>query len=69
MLIYLFFLKQINDTVGTLALGHYHDEDTVAAVVFGTGTNACYLEQADAIIKCADLLTTTGAMVCFLAFS
>lgn len=53
----------INDTVGTLALGHYHDEDTVAAVIFGTGTNACYLERADAIIKCQSLLSTSGGMV------
>ncbi|OIT29865.1 PREDICTED: hexokinase-3-like [Nicotiana attenuata] len=53
----------INDTVGTLALGHYNDEDTVAAVVIGTGTNACYLERADAIIKCQGLLTTSGSMV------
>ncbi|CAA2987001.1 hexokinase-3-like [Olea europaea subsp. europaea] len=53
----------INDTVGTLALGHYHDEDTVVAVIIGTGTNACYLERADAIIKCQGLLTTLGDMV------
>ncbi|KAL3621986.1 Hexokinase-3 [Castilleja foliolosa] len=53
----------VNDTVGTLALSHYHDEDTVAAVVFGTGTNACYLERADAIIKCQGLHTTSGGMV------
>ncbi|POO01113.1 Hexokinase [Trema orientale] len=53
----------VNDTVGTLALGHYHDADTVAAVIIGTGTNACYLERTDAIIKCQGLLTTTGAMV------
>ncbi|KAK4762877.1 hypothetical protein SAY86_008645 [Trapa natans] len=53
----------VNDTVGTLALGHYHDADTVAAVVFGTGTNACYLERTDAIIKCQGLLTTSGCMV------
>ncbi|KAJ8543829.1 hypothetical protein K7X08_025447 [Anisodus acutangulus] len=53
----------VNDTVGTLALGHYNDEDTVAAVIIGTGTNACYLERADAIIKCQGLLTTSGGMV------
>ncbi|PSR86807.1 Hexokinase-3 like, partial [Actinidia chinensis var. chinensis] len=53
----------VNDTVGTLALGHYHDEDTVAAVIIGTGTNACYLERADAIIKSQGLLTTSGGMV------
>ncbi|KAK1278599.1 Hexokinase-3 [Acorus gramineus] len=52
----------VNDTVGTLALGHYHDEDTVAAVVLGTGTNACYVERADAIIKCQGLLTNSGGM-------
>lgn len=53
----------VNDSVGTLALGHYQDEDTVAAVIIGTGTNACYLERADAIIKCQGLLTTSGCMV------
>ncbi|GMH10320.1 hypothetical protein Nepgr_012161 [Nepenthes gracilis] len=53
----------VNDTVGTLAVGHYNDEDTVAAVIIGTGTNACYFERADAIIKCQGLLTTSGGMV------
>lgn len=52
--------------MGTLALGHYHDADTVAAVIFGTGTNACYLERTDAIIKCQGLLTTSGDMVFLL---
>ncbi|XP_050221829.1 hexokinase-3 [Mercurialis annua] len=52
----------VNDTVGTLALGHYHDADTVAAVIIGTGTNACYLERADAIIKCQGLVTASGVM-------
>ncbi|XP_073141837.1 hexokinase-3-like isoform X2 [Henckelia pumila] len=53
----------INDTVGTLALGHYQDEDTVASVIIGTGTNACYLERADAIIKCQGLFANSGGMV------
>ncbi|KAF5743765.1 Hexokinase-like 1 [Tripterygium wilfordii] len=53
----------VNDTVGTMALEHYHDPDTVAAVIIGTGTNACYMERADAIIKCQGLLTTSGGMV------
>ncbi|MQL70290.1 hypothetical protein Taro_002587, partial [Colocasia esculenta] len=52
----------VNDTVGTLALSHYHDEDTVAAVIIGTGTNACYVERTDAIIKCQGL-TNSGSMV------
>ncbi|CAJ1927110.1 unnamed protein product [Sphenostylis stenocarpa] len=53
----------VNDTVGTLAVGHYHDPDTVAAIIIGTGTNACYLERVDAIIKCQGLLMTSGRMV------
>ncbi|XP_027361783.1 hexokinase-3-like [Abrus precatorius] len=53
----------VNDTVGTLALGHYHDPDTVAAIIIGTGTNACYLERIDAIIKSQGLLTTSERMV------
>ncbi|XP_077218204.1 hexokinase-3-like isoform X2 [Tasmannia lanceolata] len=55
--------NMVNDSVGTLALGHYHDEDTVAAVIIGTGTNACYVERIDAIIKCQGLLTNSGCMV------
>lgn len=58
--------NQGNDTVGTLALGHYYDEDTVAAVIIGTGTNACYIERTDAIIKCQGLLTNSGGMVSFI---
>ncbi|KAG5144467.1 hypothetical protein AAZX31_11G015400 [Glycine max] len=53
----------VNDTVGTLAVGHYHDPDTVAAIIIGTGTNACYWERVDAIIKCQGLLMTSGRMV------
>ncbi|KAK7366664.1 hypothetical protein VNO80_08660 [Phaseolus coccineus] len=53
----------VNDTVGTLAVGHYHDPDTVAAIIIGTGTNACYLERVDAIIKSQGLLMTSGRMV------
>ncbi|KAK9072813.1 hypothetical protein SSX86_009248 [Deinandra increscens subsp. villosa] len=53
----------VNDSVGTLAVGHFLDKDTVAAVVIGTGTNACYLERADAVIKCQGLLTTSGGVV------
>ena len=62
----LVYLKQVNDTVGILSLGHYHDADTVAAVKIGTGTNACYMERADAIIKCQGLLTSSGGMVWYL---
>ncbi|XP_010273376.1 PREDICTED: hexokinase-3-like, partial [Nelumbo nucifera] len=37
--------------------------DTVAAVIIGTGTNACYVERTDSIIKCQGLLTKSGGMV------
>jgi hexokinase len=53
----------VNDTVGTLAYEHYQDEDTVVAVIIGTGTNACYVEKSDAIIKCQGHLTASGSMV------
>ena len=60
--VFLFF-EQVNDTVGALSLGYYHDPDTVVLVVFGTGSNACYLERTDAIIKSQGLLTTSRSMV------
>uniref|UniRef100_J3M6K4 Phosphotransferase n=1 Tax=Oryza brachyantha TaxID=4533 RepID=J3M6K4_ORYBR len=53
----------VNNTVGTLALGHYYDEDTVAAVIIGAGTNACYIERNDAIIKSLGRLTNSGLTV------
>ncbi|KAF3590564.1 hypothetical protein DY000_02023404 [Brassica cretica] len=49
----------VNDTVGALSLGYYHDPDTV---VFGTGSDSCYLERTDAIIKSQGLLTTSRSM-------
>ncbi|KAK8935094.1 Hexokinase-3 [Platanthera zijinensis] len=51
------------DTVGSLALGHYHDNDTVVAVVIGTRTNVCFVELTEAIIKSQGLLTNSGGMV------
>ncbi|XP_064989445.1 hexokinase-3-like isoform X3 [Musa acuminata AAA Group] len=53
----------VNDSVGTLAVGHYDDADTVAAVIIGYGTNACYVERSDAIIKYQGLLTDSGFMI------
>lgn len=53
----------INDTVGTLAGGRYGDEDVMAAVILGTGTNACYVECVDAIPKGKELLQESGDMV------
>uniref|UniRef100_A0A0E0L4Y3 Phosphotransferase n=1 Tax=Oryza punctata TaxID=4537 RepID=A0A0E0L4Y3_ORYPU len=53
----------INDTIGTLAGGRYDDNDVIAAVILGTGTNAAYVERANAIPKWHDLLPKSGDMV------
>uniref|UniRef100_A0A452Y5V2 Phosphotransferase n=1 Tax=Aegilops tauschii subsp. strangulata TaxID=200361 RepID=A0A452Y5V2_AEGTS len=53
----------INDTVGTLATGSYNDEDVVIGVILGTGSNAAYVEKADAIPKLEGELPKSGNMV------
>ncbi|KAJ0030015.1 hypothetical protein Pint_13282 [Pistacia integerrima] len=54
---------QVNDTIGTLAGGRYSNQDVVAAVILGTGTNAAYVERAHAIPKWHGLLPKSGEMV------
>ncbi|TVU19142.1 hypothetical protein EJB05_35279, partial [Eragrostis curvula] len=53
----------VNNAVGTLAMGHYYDEDTVASVIIGAGTNASYIERSIAITKSRGLLTNSELMV------
>lgn len=53
----------MNDTVGTLAGAEYWDNDVIAAVILGTGTNACYVEQMSAIPKLKDHNSSSGKMV------
>ncbi|XXG45869.1 hypothetical protein AAC387_Pa02g0836 [Persea americana] len=53
----------VNDTIGTLAGGRYYNNDVVAAVILGTGTNAAYVERAQAIPKWNGLLPKSGEMV------
>ncbi|KAL6845068.1 hypothetical protein ACP4OV_024563 [Aristida adscensionis] len=53
----------VNDTVGTLAAGRYADDDIMAAVIIGTGTNAAYVEQIEAIPKWSCLIPDSGDMV------
>ncbi|XP_042464430.1 hexokinase-2-like [Zingiber officinale] len=53
----------VNDTIGTLAGGRYHDKDVVAAVILGTGTNAAYVERVEAIPKWQGLLPKSGETV------
>ncbi|XP_062090914.1 hexokinase-1-like [Humulus lupulus] len=53
----------VNDTIGTLAGGRYTNPDVIAAVILGTGTNAAYVERAQAIPKWQGLLPKSGEMV------
>lgn len=53
----------VNDTVGTLAGGRYNNPDVIAAVILGTGTNAAYVERANAIPKWHGPLPKSGEMV------
>lgn len=46
-----------------MAGGRYYDNDVVAAVILGTGTNAAYVERAQAIPKWHGLLPKSGDMV------
>lgn len=62
-------MVQVNDTIGTLAGGRYYNPDVIAAVILGTGTNAAYVERAQAIPKWHGLLPKSGEMVSlFLTF-
>ncbi|KAF5458953.1 hypothetical protein F2P56_022946 [Juglans regia] len=53
----------VNDTIGTLAGGRYCNQDVIAGVILGTGTNAAYVERAHAIPKWHGLLPKSGEMV------
>ncbi|CAI9779979.1 unnamed protein product [Fraxinus pennsylvanica] len=53
----------VNDTIGTLAGGRYTNKDVSVAVILGTGTNAAYVERAQAIPKWHGPLPRSGEMV------
>ncbi|XP_024360110.1 hexokinase-1 isoform X2 [Physcomitrium patens] len=53
----------VNDTVGTLAGGRYWNNDVMIGVILGTGTNACYVERAEAVSKWAGDIPKSGEMV------
>ncbi|KAK8608417.1 hypothetical protein V6N13_023841 [Hibiscus sabdariffa] len=53
----------VNDTVGTLAGGRFANNDVVAAVILGTGSNAAYVERASAIPKWHGPLPKSGEMI------
>ncbi|KAL8537699.1 hypothetical protein ACS0TY_012735 [Phlomoides rotata] len=56
-------LPQVNDTIGTLAGGKYVNKDVSMAVILGTGSNAAYVERAQAIPKWHGPLPESGDMV------
>jgi hexokinase len=49
-----------------LAGARYYDEHVIAGVIFGTGTNAAYVEKANAITKWEGELPKSGDMVRFV---
>ncbi|XP_073302543.1 hexokinase-1-like [Primulina huaijiensis] len=53
----------VNDTIGTLAGGRHTNKDVAVAVILGTGTNAAYVERAQAIPKWHGPLPKSGEMV------
>ncbi|KAJ3673274.1 hypothetical protein LUZ60_006648 [Juncus effusus] len=53
----------VNDTIGTLAGGRYDDNDVVAAVIMGTGSNAAYVASAIEIPRLHQALPESGEMV------
>ncbi|XP_057447232.1 hexokinase-1-like isoform X1 [Lotus japonicus] len=53
----------VNDTVGTVARGRFSNPDVIAAVILGTGTNAAYIERANAIPKWHGPPPKSGEMV------
>ncbi|CAL9166034.1 unnamed protein product [Musa hybrid cultivar] len=59
----------VNYTIGTLAGARCYDNDVVAAVILGAGTNAAYVELAHAIPKWHSLLPKSGEMVNKLSFA
>ncbi|KAL2234776.1 hexokinase-1 [Sesamum indicum] len=53
----------VNDTIGTLARGRYTNNNVYLGVILGTGTNAAYVECAQAIPKWHGPLPKSGEMV------
>ncbi|OLY83712.1 Hexokinase-1 [Smittium mucronatum] len=41
----------VNDTIGTLMASGYANPDSQMGIIFGTGTNACYWEKREKILK------------------
>jgi hexokinase len=48
-------LALINDTVGTLLAHAYHTGDAIIGAIFGTGTNGCYVENVENILRSQEI--------------
>jgi hexokinase len=55
----------VNDTVGTMLTGAFSEQndDTLIGLILGTGSNACYMEEAKNIEKWNDAPIDTGRMI------
>ncbi|KAI9104703.1 hexokinase-domain-containing protein [Phlyctochytrium arcticum] len=53
----------VNDTVGTLVSYAYRDPQTYVGVIFGTGTNAAYVERIEEIPKWTGPIPKSGEMI------
>lgn len=56
-------VDQVDDTVGNLAGGRYYNKESVAAVTLGMGTDATYVEPADAALQWHGPSPKLGEMV------
>lgn len=59
----MYLLEQVDDTVGNLAGGRYYNKESVAAVTLAMGTDAAYVEPADAALQWHGPSPKLGEMV------
>ncbi|XLU31954.1 hypothetical protein S245_068020, partial [Arachis hypogaea] len=52
----------VSDAMATLAGAEYWDNDVAFAIILGTETNACYVEQIDGIPKLQGGVSSFGKM-------
>lgn len=65
----MYLLEQVDDTVGNLAGGRYYNKESVAAVTLAMGTDAAYVEPADAALQWHGPSPKLGEMVISVYFS
>ncbi|KAL1295494.1 hypothetical protein AAHE18_19G215900 [Arachis hypogaea] len=53
---------RVSDAMATLAGAEYWDNDVAFAIILGTETNACYVEQIDGIPKLQGGVSSFGKM-------